>query len=197
MAATTPVKGTERAMIDCSMIVVTTKEETPRCIAITSGTKLGVEPQIETKEAVKLIIKGALKAQKKESKTITGHILTLTDNMTILELLEILQGGTVTRDEDGKITGYTPEVSGSTFEPVVFSLDAYSAQMSGSEVVGYEKVSYPGCTGSPVGLGSEDDVFRVTEYSINSAPGNGEAPYTIAYVDALPTVSDPVVTPGA
>ena len=196
--ATNPVKGTERAMIDCSMIVVTTNEDTPRCVGITSGVTLGVEPQIETTDAVKLIIKGVLKAQKKEKQTITGHILTLTDNLTILELIEILQGGTITRDpETQTITGYTPPASGSSYEQATFTLDAYSAQMSGSEVVGYEKVSYPGCTGSPVGLGSEDDVFRVTEYSINSAPGNGEAPYTIAYVDALPTVSDPVVTPGA
>ena len=71
-----------------------------------------------------------------------------------------------------------------------FTLDAYSAQMSGSDITGYEKTSYPGCTGQPAGLNSEDDVFRATEYTINSAPGNGEAPYTIEYVDALPTIAN-------
>ena len=76
--STTPKKGTEMAMIDCCMIVATTLEDTPRCIASTAGTKVGVEAQIETTEAVKLMIKGTLKAQKGEKKVITGHTITLT-----------------------------------------------------------------------------------------------------------------------
>ncbi|MCD2492732.1 hypothetical protein LQE92_08835 [Lacrimispora sp. NSJ-141] len=190
MAEATPKRGTEKATIDCCMIVVTTEEESPRCIGITSGTKLSVEPQMETTDAVKLMIKGTLKAQKPEKQTLTGHTITLTDNLTILELIEILQGGFLTKDaETQKITGYTPPASGEEYTPVKFKLDAYSAQMAGSDITGYEKVSYPGCTGQPAGLNSEDDVFRATEYTINSAPGNGEAPYTIAYVDVLPTIA--------
>lgn len=190
MAVSAPKRGTEMATIDCSMIVATTKEDVPRSIAITSGTKLGVEAQIETTDAVKLIIKGTLKAQKPEKKTITGHKLTLTDNLTILELIEVLQGGTLTKDESGKVTGYEPPASGEEYNPVPFILEAYSAQMSGSEIVGYEKTTYPGCTGSPVGLGAEDNVFRINEYTINSAPANGEAPYKIEFVDALPVIEN-------
>lgn len=186
-----PKKGTEMAMIDCCMIVATTLEDTPRSIASTISTKIGVEPQIETTEAVKLIIKGALKAQKGEKKTITGHTITLTDGMTILELIEILQGGTIERNETGEIVKYTPPVVGTEYKPVKFMLDCYSAQMDeGGNVVRYEKVSYPSCTGQPIGLNSEDDVFRASEYTINSTPGKGEAPYTLEYVDALPEVDE-------
>lgn len=191
-----PKKGTEMAMIDCCMIVVTTEETSPRTIGITSGTKLGVEAQIETTEAVKLIIKGVLKAQKPETQTITGHTLTLTDNLTIMELIEVLQGGSVTKDESGKITGYTPPVVGAEYKPVRFTLDAYSSQLDeGGNVLGYEKASYPGCKGQPIGLNSEDDVFRVNEYTINSAPGKGEAPYSITYVEELPVLDDAVTPP--
>jgi hypothetical protein len=38
-------------------------------------------------------------------------------------------------------------------------------------------------------LSSEDDVFRAPEYTINSAPANGEAPYDIDIVSELPKVS--------
>ena len=55
-------------------------------------------------------------------------------------------------------------------------------------ITGYEKVTYPNCQGTPWAPGSEDNVWRVAEYTINSAPKKGEAPYTIEYVDALPTV---------
>ena len=44
----------------------------------------------------------------------------------------------------------------------------------------------------PVALSSEDNVFRVHEYTINSAPSKGEAPYTLSYVEALPTVGTDV-----
>lgn len=182
-------QGTEMSFIDCCMIVVTTQETTPRSIGITSGTKLGVEPQLETTEAVKNVIKGIVKAQKPEKQTISGHKLTLTDNLTILELIEILQGGTLKKDESGKITGYTPPEVGKEYKPAKFTLDAYSAQMDrGGNIVCYEKCSYPGCSGQPVGLNSEDNVFRANEYTINSIPGDGEAPYDISFVDELPTL---------
>ena len=90
MAVSEIKRGTEMAMIDCCMIVVTPEGE-EKGLAVTSNTKLGVEPLVEVTEAVKLIIKGVLKAQKPEVKTITGHTLTLTDNMTILEFIEVMQ----------------------------------------------------------------------------------------------------------
>lgn len=193
MAVSEIKRGTEMAMIDCCMIVVTPEGE-EKGLAVTSNTKLGVEPLVEVTEAVKLIIKGVLKAQKPEVKTITGHTLTLTDNMTILEFIEVMQGGTLTRNEAGEITGYTPPVVGEAYKPKKFVLEAYSSQIDqGGNVIKYEKVRYPGCTGQPVGINSEDGVFRLHEYVINSAPGKGEAPYELSYVDELPDVD--AVTP--
>ena len=52
----------------------------------------------------------------------------------------------------------------------------------------YECIEYPNCSGNPIGLESEDNVFRAPEYTINSAPATGEAPYTITYVDELPSI---------
>lgn len=186
-----PTKGTELSTIDVNMIVVTTEETEPRSLASTTQTKIEVEPQIETTEAVKNIVKGRLLAQKSEIQTITGNTITLTDNTTILELIEILQGGTVTKEsESGEITGYTPPVVGSEYKPVKFSMDVYSAVMDeGGNIVKYEKITYPGCKGAMVGLGGEDNVFRVNTYTINSAPAKGQAPYAISYADELPTVS--------
>lgn len=192
MAGSNPTKVREAATIDCCMIVLTPENGAP--IGITSNVKITAEPQIETTEAVKLIIKGVLKAQKPESKTITGHTLTLTDNMTILEALPILQGGELKKDEQGNITGYTPPAVGQAYKPQKFTLDTYSSVLdTGGNVVKYEQITYPGCTGQPITLGSEDNVFRIHEYAITSAPGNGESPYVLAYVEALPTLQEPTV----
>lgn len=186
--------------IDCEMITIETvvtpaQGSTPavtREFGFTTANKLGVEPQIETTDAVRLMIKGKLKAQKKEKSTITGHQLTLTDNVFNPELVKVLQGGTITYDQNGKVTGYTPPVIGSSDNGEVFKVNAYSAQYNAAgQIVNYEKVSYPNCTGVPIAFGAEDGVFRAPEYTINSAPNTGEAPYEITYVDALPTLVDP------
>ena len=54
----------------------------------------------------------------------------------------------------------------------------------------YEKITYPNCQGTPITINTEDGVFRLPEYVINSAPKTGEAPYSISYVKALPSFHD-------
>ena len=186
-------RATAIPTIDVNLVTITVEGDGATEIALDTATKIAVEPQIETTEATKLVIKNVLKAQKGEQSTITGNKITLTDNVFTPELVMVLQGGTITTNPPGgagKITKYEPPVAGSVEKGKVFTLCAYSAQYDASgQIVNYEKVTYPNCQGVPISLNSEDNVFRVSEYTINSAPKAGEAPYTIEYVDELPTVS--------
>lgn len=160
-------------------------------IAVDTANKIAVEPQTETTDAIKLVKLGRLIAQKPATTTITGHQITMTDNVFIPELVKILQGGTV--KGTGDTLTYTPPVAGSTDKGQVFELDCYSAQYDASgQIVRYEKITYPNCQGTPVAMSSEDDVFRVPEYTINSAPKEGEAPYKISYTKTLPQFTDAV-----
>lgn len=180
--------------IDVSLVVVRTgvvdgDDTNATEIAVDTANKVGVEPQTETTDAIKLVKLGRLIAQKPATTTITGHQITLTDNVFIPELVKILQGGTV--EGTGDTLTYTPPVAGSTDKGQVFELDCYSAQYDASgQIVRYEKITYPNCQGTPVAMSSEDDVFRVPEYTINSAPKEGEAPYKISYVKTLPQFTD-------
>lgn len=182
--------------IDVSLVVVRTgvvdgDDTNATEIAVDTANKVGVEPQTETTDAIKLVKLGRLIAQKPATTTITGHQITLTDNVFIPELVKILQGGTV--EGTGDTLTYTPPVAGSTDKGQVFELDCYSAQYDASgQIVRYEKITYPNCQGTPVAMSSEDDVFRVPEYKINSAPKEGEAPYKISYVKTLPQFTDVV-----
>lgn len=182
--------------IDVSLVVVRTNvvngsDTNATEIAIDTANKVGVEPQTETTDAIKLVKLGRLIAQKPATTTITGHQITLTDNVFIPELVKILQGGTVSGT--GDTLTYTPPVAGGIDKGQVFELDCYSAQYDASgQIIRYEKITYPNCQGTPVAMSSEDDVFRVPEYTINSAPKEGEAPYKISYVKALPTFTNAV-----
>lgn len=192
--AKTQKKAAGIPTIDVSLVVVRTgmvggDDSNATEIAVDTANKVGVEPQTETTDAIKLVKLGRLIAQKPATTTITGHQITLTDNVFIPELVKILQGGTV--KGTGDTLTYTPPVAGSTDKGQVFELDCYSAQYDASgQIVRYEKITYPNCQGTPVAMSSEDDVFRVPEYTINSAPKEGEAPYKISYVKTLPQFTD-------
>ena len=116
--------------IDVSLVTISYEETsggstTTIEIAFDTANQIEVEPQTEEQEAVKLIIKGKLKAQKPQSVTITGHQITLHDNVFIPELVKVLQGGTIKYWQDANhteagetvteygVAGYTPPVAGS------------------------------------------------------------------------------------
>lgn len=180
----------EIATIDCSLVTIETATGE---FGFDTANQIGVEPQIETEEAVKLIVKGILRAQKQEVSTITGNQITLNDNLFNPELVLVLQGGEIVYDpaNPDEIVGYNPPVAGSSDKGEVFKLNAYTAQYDASgQIVKYEKITYPNCQGVPLAFGSEDGVFRAPEYTINSAPRNGESPYQLTYVKQLPVLVD-------
>ena len=188
MAGNVKKSKAEIATIDCCLVTIETAEGE---FGFDTANKIEVEPQIEEEDAVKLVIKGILRAQKPKNSTITGNEITLTDNVFNPELVLALQGGVIKYDttDTNKIIGYIPPVAGSAHKGEIFKLNAYSAQYDASgQIVQYEKITYPNCQGVPVAFGSEDGAFRAPEYTINSAPKIGEAPYTISYVASLPTL---------
>lgn len=193
-------QGHEIPTIDIVLFTVT-PASTGIEIGLQTASKLAVNPQTETQDAVKLVVKGALLAQKPAETTITGNTLVLTDNVFIPELVKILQGGSIKywTDEDKTTEGaedkgfgvsrYTPPVAGNREKGEVFVSKAYSAIYNAAGVVtGYECISYPNCQGIPVAFSSEDGVFRAPEYTINSAPDKGQAPYEITYLKELPNL---------
>ena len=198
-----PKRGTEVAMIDACLVVMRTKGETEQQLALDTASQVEVAIATETTDAVKLIVKGKLIAQKKAVTTVTGNTLTLTDNVFNFEQAKIIQGGTLhywtdndhtstqtTKTEFG-IAGYEPPVAGSAEKGEVFDLDLYSAVYDTSgDIVQYEKISYPNCTGQPFGVGAQDDTFNVNAITIDSAPQKGKAPYSIMTVKELPAITE-------
>ena len=193
-------KGNEIPTIDVALVTIQVSEGNE--VALDTASKIAVSVQSETEDSVKLVVKGKLIAQKPSVTTITGNTITLTDNVFNPEMVKILQGGTVKywtsaeqstegdTDAGFGVSSYTPPVAGSDDKGSPFTLNAYSAIYNAAGLItGYEKIAYPNCQGTPVALNSEDGVFRAPEYTINSAPKTGEAPYKITYIQELPVVS--------
>ena len=191
-------KGNEVATIDVVLVSIQTYEVDADEIILDTSNHIDVAVATETEDAVKLIVKGRLIAQKPPVTTVTGNTITLTDNVFNDKVVKILQGGTIKTDETtGAFTGYTPPVAGSDDKGQLFKLKAYSAIYNEAGILtGYERITYPNCQGTPVAFSSEDGTFRATDYTINSAPASGEAPYDMDIVDELPAVPAPVVVGG-
>lgn len=188
--------------IDVNLVTITTN--TGKEFGFDTANQIEVEVQTETQDAVRLVVKGRLRAQKPEEATITGHQITLHDNVFNPELVKVLQGGKIYYFQDADkqtmsenptnfgFAKYTPPVAGSAEKGEVFTLNAYSAIYNAAGVItGYEKTIYPNCQGVPVAFSSEDGTFRAPEYTINSAPDTGEAPYEVEWVAELPVLDDP------
>ena len=78
-------RGHEIPTIDVVLITISAPDGQE--LALNTASKLGVNPQTETKDAVKLVVKDRLIAQKPASTTITGHTLVITDNVFIAEVV--------------------------------------------------------------------------------------------------------------
>lgn len=199
--ATTYKRGNEIPTIDVALVTMEVSGQENE-IALDTASTIEVNPTSETEDAVQLIVKGRLIAQKHSNTTVTGNTITLTDNVFNPEMVKILQGGTIKYWSDAEhssetdtdagfgVASYKPPVAGSAEKGTVFKLHAYSSIYNAAGIItGYEKISYPNCQGTPVFLNTEDGAFRAPEYTINSAPTEDESPYEITYVDELPTVT--------
>lgn len=186
----TKKKAVGVATIDVELVVIRTGDDSTGVeYALDTANRVQVEPQTNTTDAIQLIKLGRLIAQKLGRTTLTGHQITLTDNVFSPEIVKVLQGGTFSGE--GVSMTYEPPQAGSQAQGEVFELDCYSAEYDASgQIVKYEKITYPNCQGTPVSFTTEDNTFRAPEYVINSAPANGEAPYKISYVEELPSFTD-------
>lgn len=194
-------KGNEIPTIDVALVSI---DDGTNELILDTASQIQVTVQADTQDAVKLVVKGRLIAQKPTVTTITGNTIVLTDNVFNPEQVKILQGGTIkywttaAHEEEGDsdagfgVSSYTPPVAGSSEKGKVFTLNAYSAIYDAAGLLtGYEKITYPNCQGTPVALNTNDGAFRAPEYTINSASKTNEAPYKISYIgpDDLPKVA--------
>ncbi len=177
----------QKALTGVALVVLTDKSG--KRYSFSTATKANAKVLIEAGKKSELIIKGVLKAQKKFDSTIKGVDVEFQDNMFLPEVVALLQGGTVIKDEDGNFLSYTPVVAGEAPNLDSFSVDIYTEETDTSgEILRYVRLSLPNGKGEPVELGFEDDKFFSVKYVIKTSPPSGLPPYVIETVDQLPVV---------
>ena len=176
----------QHALSDVSCVEIV-DEENNSYIFETSD-EVGIEEVVDEGEEQPLKIKGKLYANRAAENTVLGHDITCKDNVMCPELLQLIQGGTLTPGDTGFT--YEPPAIGTTSTKKKFTTNIYTAEVDTDGDTGnYIKISYPSCKGTSVPISFKDGEYYSNEYTIKSRPAKGQAPYTVTLVDALPTVN--------
>lgn len=154
------------------------------------------EPVIEEGENKSLKIKGQLLANKTTPDMILGHDITVKDNRFSADLLADIQGGTVTKTEDGKFSKYEAPVIGAIKNNKTFDFSAYVEVVGDDGPTGeYLKYTYPNCKGGFVSPNFKDGEYFAAEYPIKCRPAIGIRAYTVELVTELPTGANVLMHP--
>ena len=192
MASTTAKAINQLPLTDVAMCEVITKETNPVVYRFKTSDEVETEEVISEGEEQTLKIKGVVYANKPAEDVTLGYDITLKDNMFCPEVLEVIQGGTITFDtvDTTKFKSYSAPPVGVSKSKKRFDLIVYSEIVTNDGPTGdYAKITFPNGKGNSVPLSIKDGEYFASEYTIKSRPAKGESPYTIEIVDALPTES--------
>lgn len=171
-------------------VKVTTDETTPSTYVFETATSCSFDAALstgnETEQRVKNTIMGLLKTED----LVKGYDLTLEDQRLIMEILALVDGGTLTSAAGGGWEKYASPVAGSPVVRKSFTLELYTSDRdTDGDAIEYYCWKFAGCKGSPVSGNATDGNFATVKYTIKSRPPKGTSPMEITRVDALPAVA--------
>ncbi len=189
MSETTPTLELLKNGVSITDIEAVVIKTTSAAYMIKTGTEASMKARVDSGEKKVLRKRNTLLAQNNTADLIMGYDIELTDLLTHYEVVALLEGGTVIKDAQGEVTGYTGPVAGSEVTLTPFTLEVYCANRgTNNKVLDYRRFTYDNCTGkSPVEWSVKDGDFLTPKYTIESCPDPGEAPMTVETVTALPT----------
>lgn len=120
---------------------------------------------------------------------VKGYDIKLEDQRLIPEILELVDGGTLTTtgEADTQTKKYAAPVAGQPVTRKKFDLTLYTSDRdTDADVIKYNGWKFPKCKGSPISGSFAQGDFSKMEYNLASRPAMGESPLTIEEVSALP-----------
>lgn len=177
-------------LTDVEMVQIITKEHSPRTFTFDTSDEVTTEEVVEEGKDRPLQIKNKIVANIPAEDVVLGYDLKFKDNVFCPELLHVMQGGTLTYEEDQTtFKSYEPPAIGTSATKVAFDVVTYSAAASTDGKTGsYIKMTWNNGKGSSVPISLKDGEYYANEYTVKCRPAKGQAPYKIEIVELLPTM---------
>lgn len=178
----------EKPIVNIVRTEIVTEETTARTFRFDTATEATYAAVISEGTETVLRVKDEIKAINRTEDIQYGSDVNLTEALMTPEVMAIIDGGTLTVDEDGNPTKYTPPVVGTKVSRVPFTLKIYTEEKDTSgDTTGYQCFAFKGCKGRPVSYSFKDGEYLVPQYTAKSRVKKGTAPYELDFLDTLPT----------
>lgn len=167
-----------------------------RNIFFSTASEVSGEVVIEEGENVSLKIKKRLTAQKQDPDTALGYDLSITNNMFTPELIELIQGGVLVKDEAGNFKSYRAPKVGAVRQTEKFKINFYIEVVGEDGATGeYIKYCFDGCRGTFINPSFKDGEYYSESYTIKSRPAIGKDLYNIELVEEAPEGAELFMSP--
>ena len=173
--------------IDVSMVQIVTKSPA-KTYTFKTASKVEKKPLTTEGKEIPLELKGVRVGLKKAKNAYVGSEIKLTENSFTPDVFALINGGTVTFEEDGTtFKSYEAPTIGEEEEKKKFDFITYTERVDETgDILGYLKETYENCEGTLTGYSQEDDKFFSPEFTINSRPPRGSKGYKIEAIKILP-----------
>lgn len=180
-------KTTEKPIVNIVRTELVTEEITSKTFRFNTATEATYSAVISEGSETVLRVKDEIKSINRTEDIQYGSDINMSEAVMTPEVMAIIDGGTLTKDEDGNITKYIPPVVGSPVKRIPFTLKIYTEEKdTAGDTVGYQCFSFKGCKGKPVSYTFKDGEYLVPQYTAKSRVKKGTAPYELDFMEELP-----------
>ena len=178
----------DKAICNIELVEIITTGDSSKKYYFDTANEATYAPDISDGQENILRVKNRVVATNKYDDIQYGSTLTFKDTSFLPEVLCVVDGGSIVTGEENKVKSYSAPVTGKTVNRVRFTTNIYTAEKDvEGTILKYAKFSFPSCIGKPANFSFKDGEFMSPEYTILSRPKSGTAPYSIEFVDALPS----------
>jgi len=150
-----------------------------------TASDIDVEPILSAGKRDILRVKNKILGINETEDIVIGYKLKLKDNTFNIDVMQLVDGGTITGDK------YTSIPAGQVVKKDLFTLTAYAEEKDYSRTTGYTKFEWKHCKGKVPKYKIKDGDFIIPEFEAESIPFRGESAVSIDSVATLPGTTTP------
>lgn len=180
------VKNLEERVLANIVRAEITEEESGDKYVFTTSSEASIKPF--TSEGTEKIhrVKNTILGTIRYEDILLGYEIKLVNNTFCPELLALVDGGTVTADEDGTFKSYASPVVGQVTERKNLTVSLYTQEVDcDGGTVEYIKFTFKHAKGKPVEYSIKDGEFFVPELTLRSRAKTGESSAEVAVLKSL------------
>jgi len=145
-----------------------------------TASEIDVEPILSAGKRDILRVKNKILGINETEDIVIGYKLKLKDNTFNLDVMQLVDGGTITGGQ------YTSIPAGEVVNKDLFTLSVYCEEKDYSRTTGYTVFTWKHCKGKVPKYKIEDSNFIIPEFEAESIPFRGETSVDIGTVTTLP-----------